>query len=101
MKRIITMGIITALTSAILSGCGSSAELPVSGETASRAADTSAQSAESSTAGTAVTANLKAASIDELRDGTSSRTLATPDDFPDEYFYGSGTAADWSNSNML
>lgn len=101
MKRIITMGIITALTSAILSGCGSSAELPVSGETASRAADTSAQSAESSTAGTAVTANLKAASIDELRDGTSSRTLATPDDFPDEYFYGRGTAADWSNSNML
>lgn len=34
--------------------------------------------------------------FDELRDGTSSDTVATPDDFPEEYAYGSGQMSGWS-----
>ncbi|MCM1298761.1 MAG: hypothetical protein NC203_11050 [Firmicutes bacterium] len=33
--------------------------------------------------------------FDERRDGTSSDTVATPDDFPEEYNYGSGKISDW------
>ncbi|MCM1276572.1 MAG: alpha/beta hydrolase [Lachnospiraceae bacterium] len=34
--------------------------------------------------------------FDERRAGTSEDTVATPDDFPEEYNYGSGKASDWS-----
>lgn len=33
---------------------------------------------------------------DELREGTSNDTVATPDDFPEAYVYGSGRISDWN-----
>lgn len=40
-------------------------------------------------------------SIDEIREGTSNATVATPDDFPAEYGYGSGKISDWGRSDNL
>lgn len=37
----------------------------------------------------------------ERREGTSTDTVATPDDFPEEYDYGSGRVSDWSREDML
>lgn len=37
----------------------------------------------------------------DLREGTSEQTVKTPDDFPDEYDYGSGRINDWSREYML
>ena len=39
--------------------------------------------------------------IDDLREGTSADTVSTPDDFPEEYNYGSGKIQDYSRGNML
>ena len=39
--------------------------------------------------------------IDELRDGSSADTVATPDDFPAAYNYGSGKISDYSRTAML
>lgn len=39
--------------------------------------------------------------MNDLRNGTSADTVATPDDFPSEYNYGSGRISDYSRSNML
>lgn len=41
------------------------------------------------------------ASSDDLRDGTSLQTVATPDDFPDAYAYGSGKITDYTRGDML
>lgn len=41
------------------------------------------------------------ASIDDLRSGSSVGTVATPDDFPAEYRYGSGKIEDYSRDDML
>lgn len=35
--------------------------------------------------------------FDERREGSSDDTVATPDDFPEAYAYGSGKISDWSN----
>lgn len=43
----------------------------------------------------------KETNIDEVRSGTSEDTVATPDDFPDAYDYGSGRISDYSRSDML
>ena len=37
----------------------------------------------------------------EQREGTSDNTVATPEDFPKEYDYGSGRASGWSREDML
>ena len=37
----------------------------------------------------------------EVREGTSADTVATPEDFPMEYDYGSGRISDWSREDML
>lgn len=37
----------------------------------------------------------------DVREGTSADTLATPSDFPKEYNYGKGTIDDWSREYML
>lgn len=39
--------------------------------------------------------------MDELREGTSTDTVATPDDFPENYHYGSGRISDYSREYML
>ena len=39
--------------------------------------------------------------MDDLREGTSADTVSTPDDFPEEYNYGSGRIQDYSRGNML
>ena len=38
--------------------------------------------------------------FDERREGTSKDTVATPDDFPEVYAYGSGKISDWSQTYM-
>lgn len=38
--------------------------------------------------------------IDDFRDGTSADTVATPDDFPEEYDYGSGIVSNWNQGYM-
>ena len=38
---------------------------------------------------------------DDLREGTSADTVATPDDFPAAYNYGSGKIEDYSRTRML
>lgn len=38
--------------------------------------------------------------MDEFRDGSSVDTVETPDDFPQEYDYGSGKASGWSGAYM-
>ncbi len=38
--------------------------------------------------------------MDELRDGSSADTVGTPDDFPQEYDYGSGQISGWSGYYM-
>lgn len=40
-------------------------------------------------------------SMNDLREGTSKDTLATPDDFPKAYDYGDGTLNGWSRELML
>lgn len=40
-------------------------------------------------------------SRDDLREGTSDDTVVTPDDFPKEYYYGTGKMSDWSREYML
>lgn len=42
-----------------------------------------------------------AENTDDLRSGTSENTVATPDDFPAEYDYGSGKISDYSRDNMM
>lgn len=39
--------------------------------------------------------------IDDLRNGSSTDTVATPGDFPDAYNYGSGKISDYSRTAML
>lgn len=39
--------------------------------------------------------------LDDLRDGSSADTVPTPDDFPSDYDYGSGTINGYSRTNML
>ena len=39
--------------------------------------------------------------LDDLRDGSSADTVPTPDDFPSDYDYGSGTISGYSRTNML
>ena len=39
--------------------------------------------------------------IDDLRNGSSTDTVATPDDFPDAYNFGSGKISDYSRTAML
>lgn len=38
--------------------------------------------------------------ISDVREGTSKDTLPTPDDFPLEYNYGTGTMDEWTSSSM-
>lgn len=38
---------------------------------------------------------------DDVREGTSVDTVATPDDFPEAYAYGSGKISDYSRNMML
>lgn len=45
--------------------------------------------------------NTPAESTDDLRSGSSADTVATPDDFPQEYQYGTGRIADYSRNYML
>ena len=45
--------------------------------------------------------DMKTLSMDELRPGSSVDTVYTPDDFPEEYFYGSGTVSGWTREYML
>lgn len=40
-------------------------------------------------------------SREDLREGSSEDTVATPEDFPKEYDYGSGKTGDWSRDAML
>ncbi len=40
-------------------------------------------------------------SSEDLREGTSDNTVGTPDDFPEEYRYGSGKINEWSREYML
>lgn len=40
-------------------------------------------------------------SSQERREGTSADTVVTPEDFPKEYYYGSGLVSDWSREDML
>lgn len=39
--------------------------------------------------------------MNDLRSGTSADTVETPEDFPDEYNYGSGKISEYSRSDML
>lgn len=41
------------------------------------------------------------ANPDDLRDGTSLHTVATPDDFPESYANGSGEITDYTRGDML
>ena len=45
--------------------------------------------------------NNSVQSTDDLRAGTSADTVATPDDFPAAYNYGSGKIEDYSRTRML
>lgn len=40
-------------------------------------------------------------SIDDLREGSSTNTVATPEDFPEAYDYGLGTINGWSRDASL
>ncbi|MDO4326048.1 MAG: hypothetical protein Q4E24_08455 [bacterium] len=42
-----------------------------------------------------------AAGNEDRREGTSTDTIATPEDFPEEYDYGSGRLSEWSRERML
>lgn len=45
--------------------------------------------------------NVKTTPMDDLREGTSDRTVATPDDFPRAYDYGSGRMGGFTREMML
>lgn len=118
---LLTVGILTA---SLLAGCGSrnaavsGADKLSSSETAGSSED-DVQSASSGNSpegavGNAVDAVRDASSFGEnegsdsevtdtedLREGTSADTLATPKDFPKAYDYGKGTLDDWSREYML
>lgn len=44
---------------------------------------------------------MERAEGEEMREGTSKDTVATPEDFPAEYNYGTGRISDWSRQDML
>ena len=45
--------------------------------------------------------SVQKADRDDLREGSSANTVAAPEDFPEEYDYGSGRISDWSSEWML
>ena len=45
--------------------------------------------------------NEQMGNADDLRNGTSDDTIATPEDFPEAYHYGTGKISDYNRSDML
>lgn len=107
--RIFTTALLSA---AFLSGCGSenvSSVSEVSDVNSSgsaeddidEAADTVWRASKGSSSEGETISESEATDTDDLREGTSADTLATPADFPESYNYGDGTLSGWSRDLML
>lgn len=95
-KERIRAAIFTVVICISLTACGSdSSETPVSGVENGVAAIEDAMTIADKNS------SVSADSIDDLRSGSSDDTVATSDDFPSEYGYGTGKIADYSRSYML
>ena len=82
-KKVVIGFILTAI---FLTGCGS--------ETTQNSGYESEQETESD--------SVESRDNDgDVREGTSSDTIGTPEDFPEEYYYGSGRISDWTGEEML
>lgn len=67
----------------------------------SSAMEESLQEIENATRGSGASGAVDILSTDDLRKGTSDDTVATPDDFPAAYDYGSGRVSDFTRSLAL
>ena len=95
-KERILAAILTAAICLSLTACGrEAAETPGSGVENGVAAIEDAMTTPSENNTTS------SAPIDDLRSGSSADTVATPEDFPAEYQYGSGKIEDYSRNYML
>ena len=92
-KRIIALLMATAM-SVLLTACGEEPERAPSGNV---------ESSVSAIEDAMITKNdsIDREDREDFRDGTSEDTVATPDDFPDEYDFGSGKIQDYSRDDML
>ena len=92
---LLIMIMITALP--VLSGCGQSTSKGTANELdngVSAIEDAMSNGRDSSQ-------QTETDEVTDLRNGTSADTVATPDDFPNAYDYGSGKISDYSRSDML
>ena len=92
-KRIITL-LMAAAMGVLLVACGEEPERAPSGNV---------ENSVSAIEDAMITKNdsIDREDREDFRDGTSEDTVATPDDFPDEYDFGSGKIQDYSRDDML
>ncbi len=93
MRRYQQIGILLALSLLLFSGCSARQE---SGADSQGKISEETMRTQQNQEGN--TAQLREES--EVRDGTSEDTLATPDDFPEAYDYGSGLLNGWNYHDM-
>lgn len=93
MRRYQKIGILLALAILLFSGC--SAQSESGADSQGKISEETMRTRQNQEGNTA---QLREES--EVRDGTSEDTLATPEDFPEAYDYGSGLLNGWSYHDM-
>lgn len=87
--------LLTALLGASLSACAEEVQAPES------ALESGISAIEDAMSKQTTTSTISGEWMDDLRSGSSADTVATPEDFPAEYNYGSGRITDYSRGAML
>lgn len=97
MRKLTGFAVVCAVCIGLLTGCGQSEKIEY---TSSLESGISAVE-DALSRQNAPTQEHENDEMSDLRNGTSEDTVATPEDFPDSYNYGSGKISDYSRNNML
>lgn len=95
-KEKILAATLAAVIGLPLTGCGQK-----SGETTGSGMENRVAAIEDAMTKSSESSTANSTPIDDLRSGSSTETIAAPDDFPAAYQYGSGKIEDYSRNDML
>lgn len=98
-KRTVVWMVFTTIMMSFLAGCGANADADASSKLNNGV--TAIENAMSQKRASDSTQQKENDEMSDLRNGTSTDTVATPDDFPKAYDYGTGKISDYSKDAML